>query len=393
MKRLIHTLLLLLPLAATAQDVALCSGWLASVDENTQQIVLSWHPSPDSSAWGYHICTGTPCIDYDTVYGRMDTSYVCADHSPLEQHTYGLFVFDSNFNPSALTPHFGNMVLTAEVPECETTVEASWTPYVGMPEGRPRYTLWVRLEPFDADYDQYYTTSDSTALSYTFEMPESVTRAWLKVTADGEGGLRSLSNVISVERRTVERASFIEISHVEYDSINTNVLIDCHLDNSFNADYYTVYRSIDGNPIHPIGTFSTPLESYRFTDRNINPFDSLHCYWVGVNDACGMNEKRSPVECVVVPNPPPPGTAFPNVIFAGDPNNSHFLPVMRGLMGNLYELTIYNRQGLQVYHTENQYEGWTPTADTPQGVYVYHLRCRFNTGDIKNYTGTVTLIK
>lgn len=393
MKRLAHILLLLLPLAATAQDVDLCTGWLASVDENSQKIVLSWHASTDSAVWGYHICTGSPCIDYDSIYDRLDTTLVCDDHSPLEQHLYGLFVFDTNGRPSARTPLFGNIVLQAEVPECETTVSAEWTPYVGLPEGRPRYTLWVRLEPFDDDYDQYYTTSDSTALHYTFEMPESVTRAWLKVTADGEGGLQSLSNVVSVERRTVERASFIEISRVEYDSIHTSVLIDGHLDNSFAADHYTVYRSIDGSPIREIGTFSTDQAFYRFTDHNINPFDSLHCYWIGVNDACGMNERRSAVECVVIPDPPPPGSAFPNAIFAGDPDRGRFLPVMRGLMGDLYELTVYNRQGLQVFHTENPKEGWTPAADNPQGVYVYHLRCRFNTGDIKNFTGTIALIK
>ena len=91
--------------------------------------------------------------------------------------------------------------------------------------------------------------------------------------------------------------------------------------------------------------------------------------------------------------PPEPATAFPNIIVAGDPDNGRFLPIVQGLMGDLYQLSIYNRHGLLVFRTEDQNEGWTPTADTPQGVYAYHLRCRLNTGYIQNYAGTFALIK
>lgn len=387
--------LLALPLGARGQaaDVTLCPGWLATVDESSQQIVLSWRPSPDSTVMGYHICTGTPCVDYDTVFGRLDTTYICSDHSPLERHLYGLHVFDSTLQASAETPFFGNIVLEAHVPECETDVQAHWSPYIGMPEGSPLYSLWVRLEPSDDEYDCYYTTSDSSALHYSFEIPEEVTRAWLKVQAEGLGGYRSLSNVVMVERRTVDRASFIEISHIEYDSINTQVLLSFHLDTAFRADHYTLYRSIDGSPWREVGSFSTLNPTYTFADRDINPYDSLHCYQLGVLDACGMNEQYSTTSCLVVPTPPEPATAFPNIIVAGDPDNGRFLPIVQGLMGDLYQLSIYNRHGLLVFRTENQNEGWTPTADTPQGVYAYHLRCRLNTGYIQNYAGTFALIK
>ncbi|MBR5093245.1 MAG: gliding motility-associated C-terminal domain-containing protein [Bacteroidales bacterium] len=387
--------LLALPLGGWGQaaDVTLCPGWVATVDESSQQIVLSWRPSPDSTVMGYHICTGSPCVDYDTVFGRLDTTYICSDHSPLERHYYGLHVFDSTLQASAETPFFGNIVLEATVPECETDVQVSWSPYIGMPEGSPLYTLWVRLEPSDDDYDCYYTTSDSSALHHSFEIPEEVTRAWLKVQAEGLGGYRSQSNVVMVERRTVDRASFVEISHIEYDSINTQVLLSCHLDTAFRADHYTLYRSIDGSPWREVGSFSTHNPTYTFADRDINPYDSLHCYQLGVLDACGMNEQYSSTTCLVVPTPPEPATAFPNIIVAGDPDNGCFRPIVLGLMGDLYQLSIYNRHGLLVFRTEDQNEGWTPTADTPQGVYAYHLRCRLNTGYIQNYAGTFALIK
>lgn len=394
MRHWIHTLLLFIPLAATAQEVTLCPGWWATVDEETQQIVLGWHPSPDSSTRGYYICTGTPgtpCVDYDTVFGRLDTSYICIGHSPLEQHIYGLHVFDTTNQASRLTPFFGNMVLTAVVPECETDVQVSWTPYQGLPEGIPHYQLWAKLEPEDSVYDCLYITSDSNELNYSLEIPESVTYAWFKVVALGDGGYRSLSNVVKVERRTINKADFLEISQVSYDSIRNEVALSFHLDTSFHEDHYTLYRSIDGRPWHTIGTFHHTAPHY--TDPDINIFDSLHCYQIGVLDACGMNEQRSDTVCVVVPSPPAPRVTTPNALLFGDPENGVFLPIVDGLKGDLYELSIYNRFGILVFHTNRPTEGWTPTSDTPQGVYAYHLRCRFNTGFIQNYTGTFVLIK
>lgn len=393
MKRWIYILLLLLPSVVAAQEVSRCTGYLASVDEETQKIVLTWHPSTDSAVAGYNVCTGDPCLDERTINGSMDTTFVYDSHLATEAHTYCVWVFDSSGNVSPMTPPFGNMVLSATVPECETAVAVTWTPYIGMPSGDPRYTLWVKLEPFDTDYDSYYYTSDPTALSRDIEFPESVTRIWLKVEAEGTGGYHSWSNVVMVERPTVDSADFIEITGLEYDSITTSIRINCLLDNGFEADHYTVQRSIDGSPWRDRGTFRTRQATYTYVDSDINPYDSLHCYRLVVLDACGMNPKDSPSKCVVVPTPPPPAIAFPNAIVAGSNDNGTFLPKVQGLMGNLYELTIYNRQGLQVFRTEDQNEGWTPSDGIPQGVYAYHLRCRFNTGDIKNYTGTVTLIR
>ena len=385
-------LLFALPSLGKAQDsLALCTRWLATVDEASQQIILRWHPSPDSSVTGYHICTGAPCVDYDTVFGRLDTTYVCADHDPLQQHTYRLHVFDSINNVSPLTPYFGNMVLSAEVPECETQVSASWNPYIGFPSGLPHYELWVKLEPFDENYERYYQTSDSNALSYSFEIPEGVTYVWLKVLAISNEQDTSQSNIVNVQRLTVDHANFLAISNIAYDTFSNYIQLSFHLDTSFREDHYSLYRSIDGSPWREIGTFhhTDPL----FRDHDINPYDSLHCYQIGVKDACLMNEQYSASACVVVPDPPKPSAMIPNIIIVGDERNGTFRPVVSGLMGDLYELYLYNRTGMLVFHTSNHAEGWRPSANTPQGVYTYLLRCRLNTGYIQTLSGTVAVIK
>lgn len=376
----------------SAQEaVAPCTDWLATVDEETQHIVLSWRPSADSAAMGYHICTGTPCLDYDTVFGRLDTTYTCLDHNPLEQHTYRLHVFDTAYNVSSLTESFGNMVLQAYVPECDIDVVASWTPYHGMPGGLMGYRLMGRFEPYDDDYRYLASMGPDDSLSYSFELPLWVTVAHLKVQAsDPTGTLVSQSNVVSVERRTIDTAAFVEIVQATFDSISATVRLTFNIDTAYHgADHYTLWRSVDFSPWRVLDTGNW----HTYTDDDINLYDSLYCYQLSVYDACGLNEKFSATECTVIPDPPEPGAEFPNIIIAGDADNGSFLPNVVGLAGDIYELTIYNRMGLQVFATTDPAEAWRPARSVPQGAYTYVLRVRYLSGVVQSYVGTVIVVR
>lgn len=394
LQRVTYTLLVFLGFAFTAKSqdpVAPCTDWVATVDEITQQIVLRWRPSADSAAMGYHICTGSPCLDYDTVFGRLDTTYTCVDHSPLEEHTYRLHVFDTSYNVSALTPSFGNIVLHADIPDCSTFVNASWNAYTGMPEGVGGYRLMVRVEPHDSIYYCYYSAGPDGTLAYSFEIPGNATHVHLMVEAYNTlGTLVSHSNIVSVARQTIDTAAFVEITSVEYDSLNNAIRLHLHTDTSYHgADHHTLWRSIDGSPWRVLATGNWE----EYIDFDINRFDSLHCYQLSVFDACGLNEKFSATACTVVPDPPEPGAAIPNIIIAGDPDNGQFRPQVESLNGDLYELTIYNRNGLQMFATTDPTAAWEPSATVQQGAYTYVLRVRYTTGIIHSYVGTFLVIK
>lgn len=371
--------------------------WVATVDDSLQQIVLTWTPSVDSQAMGYHICTGTPCLDYDTVYGHQNNTYACRDHDPLERHSYRIHVFDSAYNVSSLTPSFGNIVLTADVPPCSSTISVSWNPYVGMPGGVALYRLWMMREPVDESYFVAYSTDTAGPLYQEFGIADNVTHVWLKVQAVGlpdsitGGMLVSQSNIVDVKRLTADSAAFVEIASATYDSAANQVVLSFNIDTSYHTDHYTLWRSIDGGSWNEIARLSPTTDSY--VDGPINPYDSLHCYRLSVTDACDMNEKFSNTQCVVVPNPPVPASGIPNVIIAGDAANGTFLPRLRGLKGDLYELFVYNRNGILVFSSTDPDAGWIPAADTPQGAYAYALRCRFNNNVVKIFTGSILVIK
>ena len=377
------------------EPVAPVTHWLATVDRATQQIVLRWSPSADSATMGYQICTGDSSLSYDSVFGRFDTTYVCLDHSPQERHTYRLYVFDSSHRVSSMTPHFGNVVLEADIPDCDTLVSAHWNPYEGIPDDTNtlslRYIFWQWLEPFDSTFVSNFTTTHGAPMEHSFGISESVTRVWLLVEVSrDEDNFHSYSNIVMVERHTSDTASVVAISDITYDSVHTAIDLTFEVDTAFE---YTLYRSVDGTPWRRVDSFHPHQSPYRYSDTGINPYDSLHCYQLEVKDACGLNPHYSNTAWVVVPDPPPPFITIPNAIVAGDDLNGTFLPRIQGLRGDLYELFIYNRMGLLVYHTTDQDAGWRPSASTPQGAYTYFLRCSYNTDDTKSYSGTIIVIK
>lgn len=86
---------------------------------------------------------------------------------------------------------------------------------------------------------------------------------------------------------------------------------------------------------------------------------------------------------------------FPNVFTPGLETNNRF-----GCTASFeiveFELYIYNRQGLLVYHTDDPTALWDGTRDgapMPQGAYVYHWFARDAYDFRRNGTGTVTLLR
>ncbi|MBQ8704086.1 MAG: gliding motility-associated C-terminal domain-containing protein [Bacteroidales bacterium] len=86
---------------------------------------------------------------------------------------------------------------------------------------------------------------------------------------------------------------------------------------------------------------------------------------------------------------------FPNVFMPGEETNNRF-----GVTASFeivdYELHIYNRMGLLVFHTTDPSDLWDGTcngAPVPQGTYAYHWHVRDSIDYNRTGVGTVTLIR
>lgn len=86
---------------------------------------------------------------------------------------------------------------------------------------------------------------------------------------------------------------------------------------------------------------------------------------------------------------------WPNVFTPDEERNNRFgCTVTYEIVA--FEMHIYNRQGLLVYHTTDPSATWDGTHEgkpCPQGAYVYRWHAKYAYGYVKNGVGTVTLIR
>ncbi len=82
---------------------------------------------------------------------------------------------------------------------------------------------------------------------------------------------------------------------------------------------------------------------------------------------------------------------FPNIFVPGSQDNGSF-GCQTSLEVELFELAIFNRQGMMIWKTEDVDARWDG-GDQPQGAYVYRYYIRTTTGWADSGTGTVTLVR
>ena len=151
-----------------------CTICVASVEDSSQHIILSWNPNPDPDILGYYLCSGFPCTDYDTIWGAENTTYTCEDLSATESHTFRLLAFDSCMNAGPLTDPLSNMVFSVSADTATRNINAQWTQYQNMPSGVKCYkfyfrygldTPWMLLDSLPSSRFQYsFSTSENAAL-------------------------------------------------------------------------------------------------------------------------------------------------------------------------------------------------------------------------------------
>lgn len=156
---------------------------------------------------------------------------------------------------------------------------------------------------------------------------------------------------------------------------------------------FDIYRSIDGvfDPV-PITTIPFGTNFYLDDVSPLVPHTGKFDYYVVANENSGnpygftsssmSNTVRVYHEAEVF---------IPNAFFPKG-KNKIFLPVTQFTEKTDYILRIFNRWGNQIYQTVDENEGWDG-GNYEGGVYAYLLQFKTSFGEIKEYKGTVMLIR
>ena len=376
-----------------------CHLRLAEVcQEPDEHLLLSWYASPDTDVMGYYICMGNPCRDFDTVWGRTNTSYHCsATLNPHAEHSFRVLAFDSCFQASPLTPYYHNPILHLSAEPCSRTLHAQWNRYIHMPDSVATYLLSYRLVgPDSTTLHQTAFPADACPFACDLEVPDlDILAVEARVSAVGHGD--SLLAHSCWERLDFDRgdtAAYARIASAVYDETLPAVHLTFDVDSAFpGREYYLMRASAADTTLRFVATLSSPAP---YTDLDVNRAALHYVYRLDAPDLCHQRTTRSDTLGVDLP---PLGdiTAFlPNIIRPGDPALGLFCPQLLSPLAMGFSLDIYNRWGLRMWHTESLGDCWDGTCDrnpVPQGTYVYRLHVCHADGTNKTYIGNITVIK
>lgn len=269
-----------------------CSLEVISVDTATQDIILSWQPSPDPDIMGYFICQGTPCMALDTVWGQYNTTYTCTTRSIDSINSFRLYAFDSCYSASALTNPYNNVVLTLRSQHCTRNIDFSWNEYINMPDGVGQYTLFLKYD--NAPYRSVATVpASSRGMSYI--IPAGVRQVWAYLQIINTSNTKfAFSNIKTFDMATVDTAEFIHTLAVSVDDEGVALQLKFLVDTHFAATGYTLYRRVDAGSFqnHRV-ILPTGNSTIDFVDVDVDLSEHQYAYFIGVWDECGLLEKTS----------------------------------------------------------------------------------------------------
>ena len=388
-----------------------CSLRLCSVDTALGLIRLSWYPSPDTDVMGYYLCrslSGGPCIEYDTVWGRLNTTYLCPEpmSDTVPEYSFRILAFDSCLQASALTPYYHNIGLHFDSADCSRRFAATFTGYDNMPDSVRRYRFHYRLGGDTVWHHRDYAPTASAAYRFDTVIPDLAVRSvYCYVQADNRSDTLHAGSVAATFRFTYgDTAQYLAVTRAEYDEQGPAVTLTLDIDPAFAGQWCYLYRLDVGDTafhlIDSIDRFSPAATDdagrIQYTDSRINILDTLYCYRLGIPDLCHQWVKLSDTLCVALPELPEPQAWLPNVLIAGDAERGRFCPRFTSVRAADYQLDIFNRMGQHLFHTSQLDDCWDGTHGgilLPQGVYVYRIRCRHGDGTLHTLVGCITLLR
>ena len=390
-----------------------CTLRLCTVDTLLNRVRLSWEPSPDTDVMGYYICMGSPCRDYDTVWGRLNTQYLCREDLSLDENaqaefSFRILAFDSCYQASPLTPYYHNPVLHLSTEPCSRRLHCSWNRYINMPDSVGSYHIHYKI---DGDTEgQCHTAGPNGPFAFDIDVPDLAVRqvhAYLAVFSRNDS-LIAYSRVHTFRFDQSAAAEYVRITAAEYDETAPAIILDFEVDPEFQGtDCRLMRRTVkdNDNPPSPFVQIAeltrslapTPQQFFSYTDSDIQRTARAYVYRLDVPDLCDQRAVSSDTVRIPLPEVSDPTAYFPNTIIGGDPEVGRFCPVFVSPLADGYRLDIYNRMGERIFSTTQLSDCWDGTTRTgkalPQGAYVYQARCHHADGTTKTYTGTVLLLR
>ncbi len=267
----------------------------ASVDTATNQVVLTWDPSPEPDTDGYIvilIVNNFPLI-IDTIYGQADTSFSwvgSAAGAGAESWTVAAFDTCLAGNPpapntSATEAAHTSIFASTSYDRCQANCLISWSHYVGWDV--VSYEVYTAL---NGAPPVLISTLQGFETSFTHDGLEPFAEYCYVVKAIGDSTwMRSLSNQVCqvTDYPALPQSNYLSLVTV---TAPDHITVVDQVDQSASVRRYRLERSNNGEPWELVATQPGGLSpTVVFDDTDVLTDQRSYIYRVIVEDSCGVD--------------------------------------------------------------------------------------------------------
>lgn len=258
------------------------------------QVQLNWYPAPSPEVAAYLIYNDRDGFTApDTVFGRMNTTYLDIVHDPGQfAITYKVRALEYCEDPSglqgAITPDSADhktILLQVSAPDkCSQTANVSWQSYK---VGGAQVVSYDVQESINGSAFTTLATQPGNANSYLLQNIPFRDSVCIRVKANLPNGATAYSNERCFSADVIQKPVNDYIRNISVE--NGNIILEYKKDTAAApAKTVILQRSNDGILFTPI--INTPTEpdskTYLFTDPNLSVGSQTYTYKVNLLDSC-----------------------------------------------------------------------------------------------------------
>ena len=269
-----------------------------SVEAGSVRLEWDFSPSPETSAYIIYRIEDNGTFPIDTVYNQSFYIDIGADED-VQPESYFVVAIDQCDNTSIFGDSHTTIHLSAEVINCEQSLNLSWNPYVSWLDGVEKQQIWLseNNNPF-----QLIAELDPAINLFVVEGIKDMVDYAIRIEAINANNstVVSRSNEVSLTADVVNPIR--ELTILSLTSVNDQEIeIQWQWNDDAGLKQYEILRTGNGATTNSPGNVGPVLDIVNsYVDQNLNPAEEIYSYQIQTWDFCDSVSFSNSAKSVVL---------------------------------------------------------------------------------------------
>ncbi len=267
---------------------------ISFVSVQNDDVWVSWQASASPEVIGYIVYrqTNIGVVPIDTVYGALSLLDTTAQPA-VTPEVYYVNALDACGNTSIFDQPHQTVWLQVTADSCTRTIQLSWDPYEGWPEGIERQEVWMSANGAPA---QLVATLPPDATQFAFEnAQQGVTYCFFVEAFAKNRPFSSRSNERCIAPNVVQPQDYLLLTQIDTRPDSTLDLI-WQWDIEGEIQSYSIWRATDSSLVDAQNVYSASVPAFlppvlSWQDSAVTA--GLYYYQIQTTDACGQSYRSN----------------------------------------------------------------------------------------------------